>query len=58
MPQGSLRYHDLTVTYFDGPAAGAPGQRHREFSPDKHLEFLPTSGVAEGAEDSPAARCD
>ena len=29
---GSMRYHDLTINYFSGLAAGAKGQRHRHAS--------------------------
>ena len=45
--KGALRYHDLTVSYFDG----LPPARHVDGTAvfaDKRLQFLPTAGALKG----------
>jgi hypothetical protein len=44
---GTLRYHDLTITYFPGLPPVRKGSGTANFA-DQHLEFLPTAGVIKG----------
>ncbi len=55
--RGSMRYHDLTINYFNGLAAGSQGQRHRHARRQAARVHAHRQDPSNGSK-SPAARCD